>query len=193
MAIDSFAIRDMHHAAPSTPIIVRGVAGIVFGAIALFVPGIALASLVMIFAAYLLLDGIFALMASARAARVHSPWGWLALEGVVTVLAGGFALLMPGATVVALMVLLAVWACLSGVLLVIAALTARPHTRGRWWLALAGVVSLVWGGLLFGWPGAGAIALVLWLGAYALVFGVVLLVTGARMRSAQRSTREFLP
>ena len=187
------AVHDMRHAAPATPIIVRGIAGIVFGAIALFVPGIALASLVMIFAAYLLLDGIFAVTAAARAARVRAPWGWLALEGVVTVLAGGFALLMPGATVVALMVLLALWACLSGVLLVIAALTARRQTQGRWWMALAGIVSIVWGGLLFGWPGAGAIALVLWLGAYALVFGIVLLVTGARMRSASRTTREFLP
>lgn len=192
MATNPSAVPDRHPAAAATPLVVRGIAGVVFGAIALLVPGLALATLVMIFAAYLLLDGIFALVSSARAARVHAAWGWLALEGVVTILAGGFALMMPGATVVALMLLLAIWACLSGVLLVIAALTSHG-APGRGWMALAGVVSVVWGALLFGWPGSGAIALVLWLGAYALVFGVVMLVTGVRMRSARRSTREFLP
>lgn len=190
--MDSPAVHDIQPAAPATPLVVRGIFGIIFGVIALFVPGIALASLVMIFAAYLLLDGIFALVSSARAARVHAAWGWLALEGVVTILAGGFALMMPGATVLALMLLLAIWACLSGVLLVIAAITSHA-AHGRGWMALAGVVSVVWGALLFGWPGAGAIALVLWLGAYALVFGIAMLVTGVRMRSAHRSTREFLP
>lgn len=192
MATNPPAVHGMHPAAAAAPLVVRGIFGIVFGAIALLVPGIALATLVMIFAAYLLLDGIFALVSSARAARVHAAWGWLALEGVVTILAGGFALMMPGATVVALMLLLAIWACLSGVLLVIAALTSHG-AHGRGWMALAGAVSIVWGGLLFGWPGAGAIALVLWLGAYALVFGIAMLVTGVRMRSGRRSTREFLP
>jgi uncharacterized membrane protein HdeD (DUF308 family) len=192
MAMNPSESHDLRPAAAATPLIVRGIVGIVFGAIALLVPGIALACLVMIFAAYLLLDGIFALVSSARAARVHAAWGWLATEGVVTILAGGFALMMPGATVVALMLLLAIWACLSGMLLVIAGLTSHG-AHGRGWMALAGVVSIVWGGLLFGWPGAGAIALVLWLGAYALVFGTVMLVTGVRMRSAHRSTREFLP
>lgn len=181
------AVHGLHPAA-SAPLIVRGIAGIAFGVLALVRPGIALASLVMIFAAYLLVDGAFALVASARAARVHAPWGWLAMEGVVTILAGGFALMMPGATVVALMVLLAVWACLSGVLLVIAALTSHG-ARGRAWMALAGAVSIVWGGLLFGWPGAGAIALVLWLGVYALAFGVAMLVTGVRMRHFNTRTQ----
>jgi uncharacterized membrane protein HdeD (DUF308 family) len=180
------------HAVPATPMVVRGIAGIVFGAIALLMPGIALASLVILFAAYLLVDGLFAIIAAGRAARAHGAWGWLTLEGIVTIAAGLFAAFLPGATVVALMILLASWACLSGVLLLIAALTGRA-THGRWWMALAGAVSIVWGGVLFGWPGAGAFALVLWLGAYALVFGVVMLVTGLRMRAGQRTTREFLP
>jgi uncharacterized membrane protein HdeD (DUF308 family) len=127
-----------------------------------------------------------------RSARAHGPWGWLALEGIVTIGAAVATVFMPALTVVAVMVLLAVWATLSGVLLLVAALTGRA-THGRWWLALAGAVSIVWGGLLFGWPGAGAIALVLWLGAYALVFGIAMLVTGLRVRAGRRTTREFLP
>jgi uncharacterized membrane protein HdeD (DUF308 family) len=179
-------------AVPAAPMIVRGIAGILFGAAALLLPGLALVSLVLLFAAYLIIDGIFAIVAAGRAARGHGAWGWLTLEGVVTVAAGLFAAFLPGATVIALMVMLAVWACLSGVFLLIAALSGRA-AQGRWWMALAGAVSIVWGGVLFGWPGAGAFALVLWLGAYALVFGAVMLVTGLRMRAGQRGTREFLP
>lgn len=165
----------------AAPILVRGIAAIVFGVIALFVPGTALASLVLLFAAYLLVDGVLAIVAAVRAARAHERWGWFALEGVLDLAAGAFSVLMPGLTVVAFMVLLGVWACVTGVLLVVAAFSTRT-ADGRGWMTLAGIVSAVWGLLLLAWPGAGAIALVIWLGAYALVFGIVMIVTAARMR-----------
>jgi uncharacterized membrane protein HdeD (DUF308 family) len=168
----------------AAPILVRGIAAIVFGAIALFVPGTALASLVLLFAAYLLVDGVLAIVAAVRAARAHERWGWFALEGVLDLAAGAFSVWMPGITVVAFMVLLGVWACVTGVLLVVAAFSTRAGD-GRGWLTLAGIVSAVWGFLLLAWPGAGAIALVIWLGAYALVFGVVMIVTAVRMRRQQ--------
>lgn len=167
------------------PILVRGIAAIVFGLIALLVPGTALASLVLLFAAYLLVDGVLAILAGVRAARARERWGWFALEGVLDLAAGAASVLWPGITVVAFIVLLGVWACVTGVLLAVAALSARLH-EGRAWLAFAGVVSVIWGALLLVWPGAGAIALVIWLGAYALVFGVMLTVTALRMRREER-------
>lgn len=169
------------HPPSATPILVRGIAAIVFGLIALFLPGTALASLVLLFAAYMLVDGVLAIVAAVRAARAHERWGWFALEGVIDLAAGVFSMFLPAITLVAFIVLLGVWACVSGVLLVIAALSARIR-EGRGWLTLAGIVSAVWGLLLLAWPGAGAIALVIWLGAYALVFGVVMVITAARMR-----------
>lgn len=172
-----------HHSA--APVLVRGIAAIVFGLIALFLPGAALASLVLLFAAYMLVDGVFAIVAAVRAARAHERWGWFALEGVIDLLAGAASVVMPGITVVAFIVLLGVWACVSGVLLIIASLSARIR-EGRGWMTLAGVVSAVWGLLLLLWPGAGALALVIWLGAYALVFGIVMVVTALRMRRQQR-------
>lgn len=169
------------HAPQARPLLVRGIAGIVFGVLALALPGLALTSLLLLFAAYLLVDGVFAIVAAARAARHREPWGWLAVEGAVTLAAGAATVLMPGLTAVALVALLGAWACVSGVLLAIAAYSARAEA-GRGWLALAGVVSILWGVLLLGWPGAGAIAIVVWLGAYALVFGVLLVTTGMRLR-----------
>ena len=182
MPMNASTIEHPHPITPSTPLVVRGIAGVVFGAIALLLPGFTLGSLVLLFAIYLLVDGIFAIAAAVRAARADDPWGWLAFEGIVTIIAGTASVLMPGLTVVALMALLAVWACLSGVLLLVAAFSGRAR-NGRWWMALAGLVSVAWGGILFAWPGAGAIAVVIWLGAYALVFGLVLIVTGVRMRA----------
>jgi uncharacterized membrane protein HdeD (DUF308 family) len=180
---------DPHSAAP---ILVRGIAAIAFGLIALLVPGTALASLVLLFAAYLLVDGVFAIVAAARAARAHERWGWFALEGVLDLAAGAFSVWMPGITVVAFMVLAGVWACVTGVLLVIAALSA-PLREGRSWMVFAGIVSAVWGLLLLAWPGAGAIALVIWLGAYALVFGIVMVITAARMRREHRMDDNLSP
>jgi uncharacterized membrane protein HdeD (DUF308 family) len=172
-----------HHSA--TPILVRGIAAIVFGLIALFLPGTALASLVLLFAAYMLVDGVFAIVAAVRAARAHERWGWFALEGVLDLAAGAASVLLPAITVVAFIVLLGVWACVTGVLLVVAAASARGR-EGRGWLTLAGIVSAVWGLLLLLWPGAGAVALVIWMGAYAFVFGIVMVVTALRMRREQR-------
>ena len=176
---------DRHSA---TPILVRGIAAIAFGLIALFLPGTALASLVLLFAAYMLVDGVFAIIAATRAARTHERWGWFALEGVLDLAAGAASVFMPGLTVVAFIVLLGIWACVSGVSLVIAALSARIR-EGRAWMTLAGIVSAVWGLLLLAWPGAGAIAVVIWLGAYAFVFGIIMVITALRMRREQRIQR----
>jgi uncharacterized membrane protein HdeD (DUF308 family) len=160
------------HPPSATPILVRGIAAVLFGLIALFLPGTALASLVLLFAAYMLVDGVFAIVAAVRAARAHERWSWFALEGVIDLAAGVFSLFVPAITVVAFIVVLGVWACVSGVLLVVAALSG-PVRAGRGWLTFAGIVSAVWGLLLLVWPGAGAIA---------LVFGIAMVVTAVRMR-----------
>lgn len=173
----------------TTPILVRGMAAILFGLIALFVPGTALATLVLLFAAYMLVDGVLGIIAAVHATRAGERWGWFALEGVIDLAVGAVSVLMPGITVIAFILLLGVWACVTGVLLVVAAVSARIR-QGRAWLVFAGIVSAIWGLLLLAWPGAGAIGLVIWLGAYAFVFGIVMVVTAVRMRR-QRSLEGF--
>lgn len=92
---------------------------------------------------------------------------------------------MPGVTAVALIVLLGAWACVSGILLVVAA-AARRGATGRGWLAFAGIISLIWGAFLLVWPGEGSVALVFWRGLYALIFGFTLVVTSVRVRREHR-------
>jgi uncharacterized membrane protein HdeD (DUF308 family) len=160
----------------------RGVFAILFGLIALLVPGATILSLVLFFSAYMLVDGIFGIVAAVRAARQGERWGLLILEGVLNIAVGVIAFLMPGLTVIAFVLLLAAWSLVSGGLMLGAAFRlSREHGRG--WLALGGVVSIIFGVLLAIAPVIGAVVLTWWFGAYALMFGIALLVLAFKLRA----------
>lgn len=159
----------------------RGMFAILFGLIALLLPGVTIASLLLLFGAYMLADGVFAIISGIRAMTHHERWGLLILEGIVDVLAGLVAFLMPGITLLFFVALLGMWGIISGFSMTAAAL--RLHeTHGRWLLALSGIISVIWGVLLFLFPIVGAVVLAWWLGVYALIFGVALLILGFRLR-----------
>jgi len=168
-------------------VVLRGVLGILFGLLAFLLPGPTLLSLVLIFSAYMLVDGAFAMAAAIRAARRRRRWGLLALEGVVTLLTGVVAFLWPGPTVVAFVLLMAAWAVVTGGLMLGAAFRLA-NAPGRWWLGVSGLVSVIYGILLMAWPPVGALVLLWWFGAYAIVFGAALAVLGVRLRSQGAAT-----
>jgi uncharacterized membrane protein HdeD (DUF308 family) len=159
-------------------IALRGAFAIVFGIIALLLPGVTLAALVLLFAAYMLVDGVCAIVVAFKAARRRERWGWLVLEGIADLVAGAIALIWPIATVIAFVLLMGAWAIVSGMLLIAA---ASGLSHGRWLLLLAGAASLVWGVLLVVWPLPGAVVLIWWMAAYALIFGGALLVLAFRL------------
>ena len=162
----------------------RGVLGIIAGLIALFFPGITLAAFVLLFTAYLLVDGAFALIAGFRSARRHERSWPLFLEGVANIAAGLVAFLWPGIALLALVYLVAFWAILSGVFLIATAF--RPDAQREWLLALGGVISVIFGVLLVFAPIPGAVVLAWWFGAYALAFGIVLLISAFRSHHQRR-------
>jgi uncharacterized membrane protein HdeD (DUF308 family) len=163
-------------------IAIRGVLGIIFGMIALFLPGVTMLSLVLVFSAYALVDGVFAIIAAARAAGEHQRWGLLILEGIVNIATACIAFLWPGITVLAFVLLVAAWAILSGGLMLGAAFSLKID-HGRWWLALGGLVSIIYGVVLMVTPLIGALVLTWWVGVYALVFGTSLITLAFRLRS----------
>jgi uncharacterized membrane protein HdeD (DUF308 family) len=162
-------------------IALRGVFAIVFGLIAVLLPGVTLAALVLLFAAYMLVDGVFALVAGLRAANRRERWGWLAFEGIADLVAGAIAIVWPLATILAFVYLMAAWALVSGGLLLGATVRLRP-THGKWLMGLGGAVSVIWGILLILQPLIGALVLTWWMGAYALFFGGALLALAFRLR-----------
>jgi uncharacterized membrane protein HdeD (DUF308 family) len=159
----------------------RGLFAILFGIIAFAMPGAAMLALALIFGAYSIADGIFNIVLAVRGARKHERWGVLLVNGLLGVLIGVIAAIWPGITVLAFVFMVGAWALLSGGLMVGAALGMKI-SHGRWWLVFGAIISMIYGLLLFASPLIGALALTWWFGAYALVFGVTLIVLAFRLR-----------
>jgi uncharacterized membrane protein HdeD (DUF308 family) len=165
----------------------RGIAAILFGILTFFMPGITLAVLVIWFGAFALVDGIFNVVAAFKGrGQGEAPWWALVLSGLVGIGTGLVTFFVPGLTALALLALIAAWALVTGVFEIIAAIRLRKQIKGEGWLILNGVLSLVFSGLLMLFPGPGALALVLWVGAYAVVAGVLLLALAFRLRSERK-------
>jgi len=160
----------------------RGVLGLVIGFIAFFFPGPTLLSLVALFAIYLIIDGVFAIVSAVRAARQQERWGYLTFEGIVGILAGIIALAVPGLTVLVFVGLLAAWAIVSGALELRAAYMLEKE-HGRLWLVLGGIVSIIFGIVLIAAPMFGALVVSWWVGAYATFFGASLLALAFQLRA----------
>ena len=170
----------------------RGAAAILFGLVALFWPPGAIAALVAVFGAYALVDGIFNLVGAVRAGRAGQRWGALVFEGVVSILVGFITLFWPRLTALALVLWVAAWSLVTGVAEIVAAIRLRKQIEGEWLLVLSGILSVAFGILLFISPLVGAIAIAIWIGAYSLVFGALLVGLSLRLRS-WASTQSHLP
>jgi uncharacterized membrane protein HdeD (DUF308 family) len=141
----------------------------------------------------MLVDGIFAIVAAFRAMREHKSFWPLVLEGVTGIAAAAIIILMPGISLLALIYLSAGWAIVSGGFLLAGALRMNRETQGRWLLALNGVFSVIWGVLVAIWPIAGAIVMTWWIGAYAIIFGAMLVVLAFRLHRSHHPPAHAQP
>jgi uncharacterized membrane protein HdeD (DUF308 family) len=163
----------------------RGIFGILFGLAALVFPGPTMLSLVILFSAYMLVDGVAGIVSAVRVMRRQEQWGLLIFGGLLSIATGIVAFLWPGLTVLAFVLLVAAWAIVTGGLMTAAGFRLNI-SHGRWWLVLGGLCSLIYGVLLIAMPLIGAVVLTWWMGAYALVFGISLIILSFRLRSRHR-------
>ena len=161
----------------------RGVFAILFGLVALLLPGIALLAFIYVFAAYAIIDGIVAVIVSIRERGSLSRWGWVLAEGILSVVAGIFAAVYPGLTALVLLYVVAAWAVLTGITEIVAAFMMREHVAREWILGLAGLLSIVFGIILFIRPGAGLLTILWLVGVYAIIFGILFIVRAFQLRS----------
>ena len=168
-------------------LLIRGLVAIALGIVTFAWPGITLAALVLVFGAYALLDGVVSIVGAWKAARAHERWGALIFEGIAGIAAAVVTAIIPGLTAIALVYLIAAWALVTGALEIVAAIRLRQYVAHEWLLALSGVASLLFGFLAILLPLAGAVAIALGIGIYALVFGVLLIGLGFRLRSWTRT------
>jgi uncharacterized membrane protein HdeD (DUF308 family) len=167
-------------------LVLRGVAGVLFGLAAFFWPGVTLVVLVAMFGAYALVDGIFNVVAAIRSADSDRWWALL-IAGILGIVAGVWTFFWPDVTALALLYLIAAWAVVTGILEIVAAIRLRREIEGEWMLVLSGFLSVLFGLYIAFVPGAGALAIVWIIGAYALVSGVLLIALGFRLRSLAHS------
>lgn len=161
----------------------RGVAAMLFGALTLFQPGISLAAMVLMFGAYAIVDGV-AMIVWAIANRHDEPhWVSLIVGGLLGIAAGLVTFLSPAMTAVVLLVVIASWAMVTGIATIIAAIQARKEITGEWKLILSGLLSVALGVILLAAPLTGALAMAIWIGAYAVVDGALLIGLGFQLRS----------
>jgi uncharacterized membrane protein HdeD (DUF308 family) len=161
----------------------RGAVAVLFGLLALIWPDITLFALIFLFGAYALVDGAFALGSAVFGENAGgSSRAWLAVQGVAGIGIGLIAFFWPNLTALFLLYLIAAWAIVTGVFSVVAAIRLRKEIQGEWLMALSGALSVVFGILLAVWPAAGALTVVLLIGAFALVFGLVLIALAFRLR-----------
>jgi uncharacterized membrane protein HdeD (DUF308 family) len=171
-------------------IALRGGLGIIFGVIALFFPVVTILSLVLLFSAWMLVDGAFSIAGSIRAGNRGEHWGWLLTQGIISLITGVLAFLWPGITALAFVLIIAAWSIVSGGIQLAAAFRIRRSERGWGWLIFGGIVSILFGILLVIAPLIGAIVLTWWLGAYVLVSSILLLIVAFSVRSPKVQTSE---
>lgn len=168
-------------------VVLRGVLAVLFGVVAIVWPDITLLALVILFGAYALVNGIFAVISAAVGGRATAGRGLLVVEGALSILLGLAAIVWPGVTTLVLLWLIAVWALLVGVLEIVAAIVWRREITFEWLLAIAGVLSAIFGIALMAWPERSAVALVFLIGAFAVGYGVLLVASGLRLRQIHRA------
>ena len=163
-------------------VLLRGIAGIVFGVLAFVWPGLTLLTLVILYGAYALVDGVFALIAAFSGGAKPVPTWWLIVVGVAGIAAGIVTFVWPGMTAFVLIIFIGAWAIVHGIFEIVGAVRLRKEIDNEWWLILAGALSVIFGLIVLIAPGAGALGLIWVIGAYSIAFGILLVGLSLRLR-----------
>ncbi len=176
-------------------VVLRGVLAILFGLAAFVWPSITWLVLVIMFGIYAIADGVMAI-GSGLAHTQDSPRWWVfLLEGLISIGAGLIALILPGLAAVVVIYMIASWAIITGILEIVSAIRLRNEISNEWLLGLGGIVSIALGVFLFVSPVAGGLTIIWTVASYAIIFGVLIIALGFRLRNWQPPAdgREPLP
>jgi uncharacterized membrane protein HdeD (DUF308 family) len=170
-------------------VLLRGIAAVIFGVLAFVWPGITALTLVLLWGAYALVDGAFSLWAAiaGRGGATTGERWWLAVVGVLGLVAGVIAFLMPGLTAGVLLIVIAAWAIAIGVMAIIGAIQLRKEIEGEWLLILSGAIAIVFGVLMLAQPASGALAVIWMIGTFAIIFGIDLIWLAFKLKRFRQS------
>jgi uncharacterized membrane protein HdeD (DUF308 family) len=166
-------------------LMLRGLCAIGLGIMAIVWPGITLLTLVLVFAAFTLIDGAAAVVLGFKGEEDGTVWWTLVVMGVLAIAAGIITFFYPQITIAVLLAIIAASAIVRGVFELIAAIRLRKEIDDEWILAISGVASIIFGGLILYRPDVGLVAIVLLIGAYMLAIGVLAVALSLRLRKLQ--------
>lgn len=172
-------------------IALRGLVAVLFGVAAFTWPKITLWALVALFGAFALVGGIFALITAYKREVGLERWWSLLFEGIVGIAIGIVTFTWPGLTAMGLLYLIAFWAIVTGVFEVITAIRLRHEITGEWMMALIGILSMALGFLLVAFPLAGALSVILMIGAFAFAIGALMIAFAFKLRSLRHPGGEI--
>jgi len=168
-------------------LLLRGIAAVAFGVLTFVWPGVTLLTLVFLYGAFALVDGVFALVAAIMGGRPAPRW-WLAIVGLLGVAVGILTFAWPGITALVLLLFIAGWAIATGIMQIVGAVRLRKEIEGEWLLIASGVLSLLFGLVLIVQPGTGALALLFVIGVYAILYGLIEVWLSLKLRGLSRAT-----
>jgi uncharacterized membrane protein HdeD (DUF308 family) len=163
--------------------VLRGIAAVVFGVMAFVYPGLTVAVLVLLFGAWVLVDGVFRVVGALGHRGSDNEWGFDLVIGIMGIIIGFLTFHAPRITALALIIYIAAWALMIGATEIALAIKLRREIKGEWFLILMGLLSIVFAIMLLWNPLPGALALVWLIGSYAIVFGILGIILGFRLRS----------
>jgi uncharacterized membrane protein HdeD (DUF308 family) len=164
---------------------------VLFGLVALAWPNLTVTTLILLFAAYSLVDGVSAAIGAVMHREENQYWWLVLLLGIVGVLVGIAAFVWPRLTALLLLYMIAGRALVTGILDIITAIRLRKEIEGELLLVLGGLASVLFGLIAFFRPGAGALAVVSLIAIYAIVVGVILVFLAFRVRSWSKRLGEL--
>jgi uncharacterized membrane protein HdeD (DUF308 family) len=176
-------------------LLLEGIISVLLGVYALTRPGITLVALIVVWGLFALVNGVIQVVRSFGDAHDgHSAWGWQLAAGLVGIVAGLVILRWPGISALFVLFLVGIWAIVTGIVSIVHAIADHEAMPHAWLVALGGVVSVLFGIVMFAWPGVGLLTLVYLVGIYAIVFGVIACITAFRLHSLEgKATTTLVP
>ncbi|NML21763.1 HdeD family acid-resistance protein [Pseudoflavitalea sp. G-6-1-2] len=162
--------------------LLRGIFGVILGLLALFMPGVTFTTLIIFLGAYLLIDGIFSIVAAINARKTMDNWGWYLASGLLGIIVGLLTFRNPFATALALLYLIAFWVLIAGIVEIVMAIRLRKEIKGEGWYIVGGLLTIIFGILILVNPIAGALTLTMIFGIYALIFGIMLIYLSLQLK-----------
>ena len=163
-------------------LLLRGAAAIIFGVLTWMQPAASAAALVLVFGAYVFVDGLLGIYTAIKSRQQSRHWWVVLLWGLTGVVVGVLTVINPAITALVLTIYIGVWALMTGVLQIVAALRLRKEIQGEWVLVLGGLLSVLFGIFVLMQPGAGMMAMLWVLATYAVIFGVLMVILAFKIK-----------